>query len=447
MKFRKSYLAIPLSLTLLASAGGAVSAHNLEPSNPSVETPSSDLRSSLGHLLSEHAYLAAEAMRKGAEGAKDFDAAANALNDNTTDLTAAIESVYGTDAGQQFNEMWTNHIGFFVDYVKASGSNDQAAKDEALSKLDNYRSDFSKFLETATGERLESSSLADGLQMHVNQLVGAFDSYVKGDYEKAYQYERESIHHMHMVAKGLSSAISDQFPEKFHETMAVTPAADLRAHLDHLLTEHASLAVTAMQNGIDGSEDFEASAGALAANTKDLAAAISSVYGDEAGKQFENMWSEHIGFFVEYVKATEAGDEAKKEEALKNLDSYRGEFSKFLETATDGRLKSGALADGLQMHVNQLVGSFDSYAAGDYEKAYEQAREAYAHMLNPAKGLSGSIVDQFPEKFAINMPAEMPKTGMGGTAEREMPFEMLLAGLFAAAGITAMAVRRKVEKN
>ncbi|MCM3406024.1 copper amine oxidase [Cytobacillus oceanisediminis] len=447
MKLRKSYLAIPLSITLLASAGGAVSAHNLEPAQPSVETPASDLRSALGHLLSEHAYLAAEAMRKGAEGAKDFDAAANALNDNTTDLTAAIESVYGKEAAEQFNQMWTNHIGFFVDYVKASGSNNQAAKEEALNKLDNYRSDFSKFLEIATGERLESSSLADGLQMHVNQLVGAFDSYVQGDYEKAYQYERESIHHMYLVAKGLSSAISDQFPEKFHETMAVTPAADLRAHLDHLLTEHAGLAVTAMQNGIDGSEDFEASANALAANTKDLAAAISSVYGDEAGQQFEGMWSEHIGFFVEYVKASGANDEAKKEEALKNLDGYRAEFSKFLETATDGRLKSDALADGLQMHVNQLVGSFDSFAAGDYEKAYDQAREAYAHMLNPAKGLSGSIVDQFPEKFANKMPAEMPTTGMGGTAEKDMSAEMLLAGLFAAAGVTSIAIRRRMNQN
>lgn len=68
-------------------------------------------------------------------------------------------------------------------------------------------------------------------------------------------------------------------------------------------------------------------------------------------------------------------------------------------------------------------------------------------MLNPAKCLSGSIVDQFPEKLANKMPAEMPKTGMGGTADKNLSFEMLLAGLFAAAGVTAMVIRRKVRQN
>ncbi len=447
MKFRKSFLAIPLSMTLLIPTTGIVSAHNGEVHEPSVETPAAELRTTLGHLLSEHAYLAVEAMRKGAEGADDFDAAAGALNANTEDLTAAIASVYGEEAGQQFNEMWTNHIGFFVDYVVATGNDDQAAKDEALQKLDGYRTEFSNFLETATGNRLEASGLAEGLQMHVNQLIGAFDNYVAGDYEKAYEYEREAINHMHMVAKGLSAAITDQFPEKFEDTMAVTPATDLRAALTHLLTEHAGLAVTAMQNGIDGSEDFEASANALNANTEDLSAAIASIYGDEAGQQFKDMWSEHIGFFVDYVNAVAAKDEEAKQMALQNLDGYRAEFSSFLETATEERLAADGLAEGLQMHVNQLTGAFDSYAAGNYEEAYNQAREAYKHMLAPAKGLSGAFVAQFPDKFASTMPTQMPNTGMGGTADAnhsELPLYSILASLFVIAGASVLILKKKL---
>ncbi|WP_175986898.1 copper amine oxidase [Bacillus sp. Marseille-Q1617] len=443
MKFKKSYLAIPLSMTLMIPAAGTALAHDGEDHSPTAVTPASDLRTTLQHYLSEHAYLAVESMRRGADGTEDFDAAANALNANTEDLTGAITSVYGEEAGNQFNEMWSNHIGFFVDYVKATGANNQAAKDEALKNLDGYRAEFSKFLETATGERLESDSLAEGLQMHVNQLVGAFDSYVAGDYEKAYEYEREAINHMHMVAKGLSSAITDQYPDKFENTMAVTPAADLRSTLNHLLTEHAALATMAMQNGIDGSEDFDASVDALNANTEALSAAIASVYGEEAGNQFKEMWSNHIGFFVDYVKATGAEDEAAKKEALQNLDNYRADFSKFLETATDGRLKSDALAEGLQMHVDQLVGAFDSYAAGDYEKSFEDIRMAYEHMLNPAKGLSSAIVDQYPDKFAHDMPSQMPNTGMGGTADaEEFPLEYLLAALMAIAGGSVLALKK-----
>lgn len=41
-------------------------------------------------------------MQKGIDGAKDFDAAAGALNQNTDDLTASIGSVYGSEAAQQF---------------------------------------------------------------------------------------------------------------------------------------------------------------------------------------------------------------------------------------------------------------------------------------------------------------------------------------------------------
>ncbi|MEG9298347.1 copper amine oxidase [Mangrovibacillus sp. Mu-81] len=443
MKFKKSYLAIPLSMSLMIPAAGTAFAHKGEDHSPTAVTPASDLRTTLQHYLSEHAYLAVEAMRRGAEGSEDFDAAAVALSANTEDLTAAITSVYGEEAGNQFNGMWSEHIGFFVDYVKATGAGDQAAKDEALKNLDGYRAEFSKFLETATGERLESDSLAEGLQMHVNQLVGAFDSYVAGDYEKAYKYEREAIGHMHMVAKGLSSAITDQYPDKFENTMAVTPAADLRATLNHYLTEHAALATMAMQNGIDGSEDFEASVNALNSNTEDLAAAIASVYGEEAGNQFKEMWSNHIGFFVDYVKATGADDQAGKDEALKNLDGYRADFSKFLETATDGRLKSDALAEGLQMHVDQLIGAFDSYAAGEYEKSFEDIRMAYEHMLNPAKGLSSAIVDQYPDKFAHDMPSQMPNTGMGGTADQdEFPLEYLLAALMAVAGGSVLALKK-----
>ncbi|MGE6202274.1 copper amine oxidase [Guptibacillus hwajinpoensis] len=440
MDWKKGLLIVPLSFSLLIPTAGAfASDHDEQMDKPTVETPGADLRADLGHLLSEHAYLAVETMRKGAEGSADFEASAGALSENTEDLTAAITSVYGEEAGAEFNEIWSNHIGFFVDYVKATGNEDEDAKQKALDSLDGYKEDFSNFLENATGERL---------QAHINQLIGSFDSYVAGDYEMAYEKEREAIAHMQMVAKGFSGAITDQFPDKFENTKAVTPASDLRATLGHLLSEHAGLAMMTMQNGIDGSEDFDASAAALSENTDDLAAAITSVYGEEAGNQFKEMWSGHIGNFVEYVQATGAEDEAAQEKALKALEDYRADFSSFLETATEGRLEAGPLSEGLQMHVNQLISAFDSYTTEDYDAAYDSVREAYAHMYKPAKGLSGAFVNQFPDKFAMEaMPTDMPKTGMGGTAEQQMPIEWIVAAILATMAATGVIVRRKMQKS
>ena len=448
---KKAAVAIPLSVSLVMAPTISAFAHDhaSSESNPkmetmaSVTTPASDLRATLDQYLSEHAFLAAFTMQKGIDGAEDFEASAEALNGNTEDLTAAIASVYGDEAGVAFDKMWNDHIGYFVDYVNATAEGDEAGKEEAISQLDNYRADFSEFLEGATDGRLDANELAEGLQEHVHQLIWAFDSYVDEDYDAAYDNLREATHHMYGVGKGLSGAITDQFPEDFDETTPDTPAADLRADLNHLFSEHAGLAAFVMQKGIDGADDFDQAAAALDENTNELSAAIASVYGDEAGDAFKDMWNDHIGYFVDYVTATAEEDEAGREEAIANLDNYRADFSQFLDDATDGRLDATELADGLQMHVNQLVEAFDSYNAGEFETAYDQLREAYGHMFGVGEGVSGAVVDQFPENFEA-MPSDMPKTGFGGSENAGFSIQMFsLLAAFLLAGSGLYVLRRK----
>ncbi|WP_226582677.1 copper amine oxidase [Halobacillus litoralis] len=449
MNWKKTFVALPLSAALVIPTASPAFAddhgNHTNMDKVTVSTPAADLRATLDQYLSEHAYLAVVTMQKGVQGAEDFEEAAGALEANTQDLTGAIASVYGEEAGKQFNDMWSEHIGYFVDYVKATAEDNEEGRQEALNNLDNYRADFSQFLETATDERLEASALAEGLQMHVNQLIGAFDNYEEGNFDEAYEKLRMSIDHMYGVGKGLSTAITNQFPDKFENTSPATPAADLRADLNHLLSEHAALAVLAMQKGGDGAEDFEEAAGALNNNTEDLTAAIASVYGEEAGEQFNEMWSEHIGFFVDYVQASVNEDDQAKEQALTALDGYRKDFSEFLDTATEGGLEAENTAEGLQMHVNQLTGAFDNYIEGDFDMAYEEVRKAYAHMYGVGEGLSGAIVNQNPEMFASDMPTEMPKTGMGGMSEEGglNAWMIAFASMAAALAAVVVGVRRK----
>lgn len=447
---KRTLLAIPLSLSLFVPAvtfaHGHEGTHSGGNTEMSVSTPASELRSALGHLFTEHAFLAVETLKKGADGTEDFEALAGALSKNTEDLTAAVSSVYGEEGGAQFNEIWSSHIGYFVDYVKATADKDQAGKDNALANLDKYIVEQAAFLETATEGRLKATDLEAGLKTHVEQLIWAFDSYVAGDYETSYKNERESIKHMTMVAAGLASAITDQFPDKFENSMAVTSSSDLRASLDQIFTEHAGLAVMAMQNGVDGDPDFEASAAALLANADDLSAAVASVYGEEGGAAFKEIWKSHIGYFVDYVTATANDDQAGKDAAMAKLDEYVVEQAAFLAAATENRLPAADLEAGLTGHVDQLLAAFDMYVAGDYEGSYASLRESYAHMLMPSKGLSQTIVDQFPENFGgHSMPDAMPKTGMGGTSDQDdMPNEwFLFGGLLAAALGGAFTLRKR----
>ncbi|QHE50759.1 S-layer homology domain-containing protein [Pontibacillus sp. HMF3514] len=409
MNLKKTFVAIPLSVSLLVpSLADVVSAE--DHTKPKVDTAAVELRADLDRMFSEHVYLAMTAMRKGANQDPDFEQAVAALEGNTQDLTAAITSVYGEEAGNQFNEFWSNHIGFFVDYVKATANEDEAAKQEALDNLENYKEEFSTFMSEATDNQLKSDALAEGLQTHINQLIGGFNAFVEGDYEEAYETQSNAMEHMYMTSKGLSSAIVNQFPDKFNNTKAVTKAAQLRSDLDFLLSEHFALAQQAMQNGIQGAPEFEANVATLQQNTEELSATIGSVYGEEAGQKFKDLWSSHIGYFVDYVKATGKDDEEARQEALAELDDYRKDFSQFMSTATEERVPSDGLAQGLQVHVDQLTGTFDQYVNENYGQSWDIARSGYDHMFTPAKLFSGAIAAQFPEKFSKSEEKDMKFT-------------------------------------
>ena len=453
MKLNKVLLALPLSLALLVPTAALADSHggHSTASEASMEmataTPAGELRIALDTTLTEHAFLAIEAMRKGVDGAEDFDQAAGALLANADDLSAAVGSVYGEEGAAQFDEVWKSHIGYFVDYVTATAEDNQEGKDQALAELEKYKVEQSEFFDTATGGLLPAAAVQEGLDMHVDQLIMAFDAYVAGDFEKAYSLEREGIQHMSMFAESLSIAITTQFPDKFENTSADTPAIDLRATLNQTFTEHAGLAVMAMQDGADGAESFDQAAGALLANADDLSAAVGSVYGEEAGAQFDETWKSHIGYFVDYVTATGEGNKEGQEQARAELDQYIVDQAAFLDAATEGRVPADALEEGLTAHVGQLLAAFDSYVAGDFDAAYSSIREAYAHMQMPAAGLSAAIVDQFPDQFgATEMPTEMPKTGMGGMAdEGSFPIMWVLIGLMLATLTTVVAVRTRKQ--
>ncbi|WP_404461179.1 copper amine oxidase [Sutcliffiella horikoshii] len=452
MNWKKAIVAVPLSVGLLVPTFQVASAHDhgAHQHNASVSTPASDLRASLDALLSEHAFLAVVAMQKGIDGAEDFDQAAGALNANTDDLSAAVASVYGEEGGAAFKEIWSSHIGYFVDYVTATAEDNEEGRQQALAELDEYTVEQAAFLDTATESRLKASELEAGLKMHVEQLVWAFDNYVAGDFEKAYENMRHAIEHMYEPGKGLSWAITDQFPDKFENTSVDTPAADLRADLNHLFAEHAALAVLAMQKGIDGAGDFENVAGALNENTADLSAAVASVYGEEGGAAFEEIWSSHIGYFVDYVVATGEENEEGREAAIAELEEYKVEQAAFLDTATEGRLKAADLEEGLQMHIDELLLAFNSYNEADYETTYNTIRESYAHMFGVGEMMSGAIVDQFPENFEKDMPTDMPAAGMGGAADNGMnaAIAWTVAGLISAIVLTqVIAYRRKATQE
>lgn len=185
--------------------------------------------------------------------------------------------------------------------------------------------------------------------------------------------------------------------ESTESTETSDAESDLRVTMNRLLTEHVDLAAPALRNVFDGSDDAEASVAALDENSVELAAAIGSVYGQDAEENFLELWRQHIGFFTDYVTAVKEGNQAGMQQAEKDLDGYVDQSSAFLNEATG--LPKEALADSLNEHVEQVITIANSYAGGNYEESYKAQREATHHMSVTADTLSDAIVEKHPEKF------------------------------------------------
>ncbi|QIG50883.1 hypothetical protein G5V57_26010 [Nordella sp. HKS 07] len=177
-------------------------------------------------------------------------------------------------------------------------------------------------------------------------------------------------------------------------------AGDLRLTLNGLLSEHVTLAAAATQAALRGRKsEFEAAAAALDMNSQDIAGAIGSVYGQEAGEAFLPLWRKHIGFFVDYTMGKAIGSKKKQDKAVNDLVQYASDFGAFLNSATPA-LPKDTVADLVKMHVVSLKEVVDAQAARDYKLAFEKTRAASHHMRMIADPLADAIAAQFPDKFA-----------------------------------------------
>ena len=219
-------------------------------------------------------------------------------------------------------------------------------------------------------------------------------------------------------ADGETTESTEAAPGGGEATGVSTPAATLRAGLTSLLQEHVYLAGAAISTAVSAGGDMEAPAvksatGTLDENSIALSEAVASVYGEDAGDQFLELWRAHIGMFVDYTLGGATGDKAKQEKAKAELDDYRQDFGAFLESATGGAagLTQDAVAENLQVHVNTLVAAVDAVLAKD-PTVYTKLKEAASHMPMTAQALAGSIDEQKKLDGDIASPSSELRSGL-----------------------------------
>jgi hypothetical protein len=329
-----------------------------------VDSDAATLRSGLTAMLQEHVYLTgigvATAYTAGADS-DEFAAAKAALDGNTADLTEAITSLAGEENGATFQQVWDEHIGYFVDYAVAKQSGDQAAADAAQAELAGYTQEAGAFFEQISAGNLPAAAVAEALGMHVSTMSAAIDALAAGE-PTASDTLKAAADHVGMdagtIATGLAAGAGLSGD-------AMDDASTLRANLTAMLQEHVYLASYAVftaytaEGGVE-SPAFTAAAATLDANSVQLSEAVASLAGAENGTAFLELWREHIGYFVDYAVADATGDEEAREQALSNLDGYREPAGEFFEMVSAGELPAEDVASGLAHHVATLAGAIDS---------------------------------------------------------------------------------------
>ncbi|MFZ0370216.1 MAG: copper amine oxidase [Halobacillus sp.] len=434
MKSLKKILTIMMAILLLAPS--AALADNHGDTMATVKTPAADLRADLDKLLSEHFVLATTFMMKSYEDAEDADQVWNKLDQNAQDMTPAIASVYGEEAAEQFEDIFRGHNDYSDDFVKAAKNDDPEARKAAEQEVEEFVNEFGAFLSKATEGNLSEEAAKKVLAAHEEDVINVFDHYVNEEYQKAYQSFREGFHRMFDISKALSTAITTQMPDKFQQTAADSKAADLRSNLNALASEHFALATLEMQKGFNQAPDYDFVTWAENEHTKEFAATIESLYGEQGAEQFEKVWQQdHITAQSDIVTAALENNEEARMDAEESLKMFAEDFGVFLASATEGNLPQEAATEAVWTHEEDVLETFDHYAAQDYEAAYNSFREGYGFMFGIGETLGDAIAKQMPDQFANDqMPEEMPDTGMGGMSEAGS----LSAWAWAAFGILAL---------
>jgi hypothetical protein len=213
--FQKLREAAAVMPGIAAVLSGGIAAQFPDTFTGQADGPGADLRATLTAGLQEHVYLAGIAVVMGVRNGPDsgeFELAAGALDGNSQDIAAAVDSVYN-GAGEPFLELWRSHIGFFVNYTLASAGGDEAGAQQARDDLAEYRSDFGAFIAGAN-PNLPADAVADALVPHTDTVFAAIDA-VLGSGDNPFLKLQEAAAVMPGIAEVLAGAIAAQFPEQF----------------------------------------------------------------------------------------------------------------------------------------------------------------------------------------------------------------------------------------
>jgi hypothetical protein len=133
-------------------------------------------------------------------------------------------------------------------------------------------------------------------------------------------------------------------------------------------------------------------------NARAIADAVIPYYGKAAADKLFGLLAGHYGAIKEYMTASFAGDNAKKNASVDKIKKNATEIATFLSSANPNWPKE-TLVSLLFAHGGHHIAQIDAINKKDYSSEAQTWESMKNHMYMIADALGNGIVKQFPKKF------------------------------------------------
>ncbi len=184
------------------------------------------------------------------------------------------------------------------------------------------------------------------------------------------------------------------------KTFAWTPkATELRLTMRNLWEDH----IFWVRNVVVATEEKDSNAAKVAEqqvvqDAKEIANAVASYYGKEAGDKLFNLLAGHYGAIKDYMNADFAGNKDAKAAAMDKMTKNADEIATFLSSANPNWPKE-AILSALAAHGGYHMAQIDAISKKDFSSEAKTWESMKKQVEGIADTLSQGIVKQFAKKF------------------------------------------------
>jgi hypothetical protein len=166
-----------------------------------------------------------------------------------------------------------------------------------------------------------------------------------------------------------------------------------------LWEDHVTWTRLAIVTFADGSAGFDATAGRLLRNQRDIGDAVRPYYGRAAAERLTALLTEHIAIAVELLQAAKAGDGAAFEAARIRWQGNADRIADHLAAANPRWWSRATLRAAMRTHLDQTLTEAAHELGGDHAASVADYEAIHHHILAMADLLSSGIMRQFPHRF------------------------------------------------